>query len=102
MWLKSTDMKVKVAASFSEYFSILTVPWVFFRTKVPPKCSDNTVQVISTLSPQFTSGAGLRVIWGFSREPETDNRLYSQGIFHNSKCIEGKAPPQMKMSHDLT
>lgn len=62
MWLKSTLGMVKVAASCSENFSSLNDPWVFFRTNVPPECSVTIVQVISTLSPQFTSGPGLKAI----------------------------------------
>lgn len=72
--MKSTAGKAKVAASCSLNFSILNDPWVFFRTNVPPECSVTIVQVISTLSPQLTSGEGLKVIWGFCSAPEIDNK----------------------------
>lgn len=59
--LKSAAGKMKVAASFWENFSILNEPGTLFRINVPPKCSLSIVQVISTLSPQFTIEPGFRV-----------------------------------------
>lgn len=64
-----------MAASFSENFSILNDPWAFLRRNVPPEYSVTIVQVISTLSPQFTSAAGLKEISGFCRAPEMDDEF---------------------------
>lgn len=75
MWLKAALGMEKTAASCSENFSIKNDPWVFFRMNVPPECSVTIVQVITTLSPQFTTEPGLKEIWGLFRAPEIDNKL---------------------------
>ena len=45
--------------------SILYEPKVFFNLNAPPKCCVVTEQMMSTPSPQATSVADLRFIWGF-------------------------------------